>query len=43
MPDPALPRRLQGSIERALVGAEVKPVKVAMRIYEHEITAHMKK
>ncbi|OII58365.1 hypothetical protein BIW19_28880, partial [Pseudomonas putida] len=43
MPDPALTRRLQGSIEGALVGAQVKTVEVAMGIYEHGITTHMKK
>jgi len=43
MTDPALTGRLQGSIEGALVGTQVKTVKVAMGIYEHGITAHMKK
>ena len=43
MPDPAFARSLQGSIERALVGTQVKTVKVAMGIYEHGITAHMNK
>jgi hypothetical protein len=35
MPDPALAGRLQGGIEGALMGTEVKTVEVAMRIYEH--------
>lgn len=42
MPDPTLTRRLQGSVEGALVSSEVKTVEVAMGIYEHGITAHMK-
>ncbi|BBU44032.1 hypothetical protein PPTS312_19470 [Pseudomonas putida] len=42
VPHPTLTRRLQGSIEGALMGAQVKTVEVAMGIYEHGITAHMK-
>lgn len=41
MPHPAITRRLQRSIERALMGTEVKTVKVAMGVYEHGIAAHM--
>ncbi|BAW22199.1 Uncharacterized protein KF715C_ch16260 [Pseudomonas putida] len=43
MTDPTLTRCLQSGIEGALVGAQVKTVEVAMGIYEHRMTTHMKK
>jgi hypothetical protein len=42
VPHSTVTGRLQGGIEGAVVGAQVKSVEVAMGIYEHGMTAHMK-
>ncbi|CAI8951461.1 hypothetical protein EMIT0P218_50085 [Pseudomonas sp. IT-P218] len=36
MPYPALAGRLEGGIQRAVMGGEVKAIKVTMGIYEHK-------
>ncbi len=43
MPYPTLAGRLQGGVEGTLVGTEIETVEVAMGIYEHGNTTHIRK